>query len=108
MPQDQSALPELVLASALVAHQPGTVVSRTLVRKPAGTVTVFAFDETHPYRPHPESADRDGFPTESALEVSGDSTPQRSSRRGRSLQRRAANSRARFAMPRSMPAKTRR
>jgi quercetin dioxygenase-like cupin family protein len=34
----------VVLASALVTYQPGTVVSRTLVRKPAGTVTVFAFD----------------------------------------------------------------
>ena len=47
MPQEQSAPPELegvVMAAALVAHQPGTVVSRTLVRKPAGTVTVFAFD----------------------------------------------------------------
>ena len=33
-----------MLASALVAFQTGTVVSRTLVRSPAGTVTVFAFD----------------------------------------------------------------
>ena len=33
-----------MLASALVNYQPGTVVSRTLVRKPAGTVTAFAFD----------------------------------------------------------------
>jgi hypothetical protein len=47
MSQDQPVAPELegvVPASALVAYQPGTVVSRTLVRKPAGTVTVFAFD----------------------------------------------------------------
>ncbi len=34
----------MVLATALVDYQPGTVVSRTLVRKPEGTVTVFAFD----------------------------------------------------------------
>ncbi len=34
----------VVFASALVACQPGTVVSRTLVRKPSGTVTAFAFD----------------------------------------------------------------
>jgi quercetin dioxygenase-like cupin family protein len=34
----------VVLASDLVTCQPGTVVSRTLLRKPAGTVTAFAFD----------------------------------------------------------------
>jgi quercetin dioxygenase-like cupin family protein len=47
MTQDQAAAPGfegVALASALVAYQPGTVVSRTLVRKPAGTVTAFAFD----------------------------------------------------------------
>lgn len=47
MSQDQAAAPQLegvVAASSLVAYQPGTVVSRTLVRKPAGTVTAFAFD----------------------------------------------------------------
>jgi quercetin dioxygenase-like cupin family protein len=47
MSQDQAPGPGLegvVLASDLVAFQPGTVVSRTLVRKPAGTVTVFGFD----------------------------------------------------------------
>lgn len=31
-------------ASGLVAYQPGTVVSRTLIKKSAGTATVFAFD----------------------------------------------------------------
>jgi len=39
--------PELegvVVASDLVTPQPGAVVSRTLVKKPSGTVTVFAFD----------------------------------------------------------------
>lgn len=29
----------------LIAYQEGSVVSRTLVNKPAGTVTLFAFDE---------------------------------------------------------------
>lgn len=29
----------------LVSYQPGAVVSRTLVKKPSGTVTLFAFDE---------------------------------------------------------------
>ena len=46
MSRDSAQPPGLegvVSASDLVAFQPGTVVSRTLVRKPAGTVTVFAF-----------------------------------------------------------------
>ncbi len=32
------------LAADLVAYQSGAVVSRTLIKKSAGTVTVFAFD----------------------------------------------------------------
>jgi quercetin dioxygenase-like cupin family protein len=43
----QSSAPELegvVTAADLVAPQPGAVVSRTLIKKPSGTVTVFAFD----------------------------------------------------------------
>jgi len=47
MSQDQegaAGFEGVVLASSLVTYQPGAVVSRTLVRKPAGTVTAFAFD----------------------------------------------------------------
>ena len=47
MSQDHTAaagLEGVVFASSLVACQPGTVVSRTLVKKPSGTVTAFAFD----------------------------------------------------------------
>ncbi len=32
-------------AAGLVEYQPGTVVSRTLVKKPTGTITLFAFDK---------------------------------------------------------------
>jgi quercetin dioxygenase-like cupin family protein len=44
---EQSGLPlaEPVDLAALVAYQDGGVVSRTLVKKNGGTVTVFAFDE---------------------------------------------------------------
>lgn len=35
---------EVVVVADLVAYQPGAVVSRTLVKKSAGTVTLFAFD----------------------------------------------------------------
>jgi quercetin dioxygenase-like cupin family protein len=47
MSQDQEGAPGfegVVFASALVTYQPGAVVSRTVVRKPTGTVTAFAFD----------------------------------------------------------------
>jgi quercetin dioxygenase-like cupin family protein len=47
MTQNQTVAPGfegVVLASTLVTYQPGAVVSRTLVQKPAGTVTAFAFD----------------------------------------------------------------
>ena len=73
MPQDQSALPELqgaVLASALVAHQPGTVVSRTLVRKPAGTVTVFAFGAGEGLSEHTAPFDALALSLEGEAEIS--------------------------------------
>jgi quercetin dioxygenase-like cupin family protein len=43
----QSGLPpaEPVELATLVAYQPGAVVSRTLIKKNGGTVTVFAFDQ---------------------------------------------------------------
>ena len=31
--------------AALVDYQPGSVVSRTIIKKPKGTVTIFAFSE---------------------------------------------------------------
>jgi quercetin dioxygenase-like cupin family protein len=40
---DSSPVP--VPAARLVAYQPGAVVSRMLLKKEAGSVTVFAFDE---------------------------------------------------------------
>ena len=39
-----SELEGVVAVAALVDYQPGAVVSRTLVKKSAGTVTAFAFD----------------------------------------------------------------
>lgn len=47
MPHDPHAATgasEELFATDLVAYQSGTVVSRTLIKKPTGTVTVFAFD----------------------------------------------------------------
>ena len=44
---DSTGAPRLAgtLLAGLVSYQPGAVVSRTLVKKPTGTVTLFAFDE---------------------------------------------------------------
>lgn len=36
---------DVATLAELVAHQPGSVVSREILKKPAGSVTVFAFDE---------------------------------------------------------------
>jgi quercetin dioxygenase-like cupin family protein len=38
-------MPEIVKTEKLVEYQKGAVVSRTLINKPAGTVTVFSFDK---------------------------------------------------------------
>ena len=43
-PNPASPLEGVASAVELVAIQPGAVVSRTLVKKPAGTITAFAFD----------------------------------------------------------------
>jgi quercetin dioxygenase-like cupin family protein len=44
--QHQNQMPggQIVHLGELVSYQPGAVVSRTLVKRPTGTVTVFAFD----------------------------------------------------------------
>jgi quercetin dioxygenase-like cupin family protein len=34
----------VVALADLVQHQPGAVISRTIIKKPTGTVTAFAFD----------------------------------------------------------------
>jgi len=39
-----SADPEVRRLGELVDFQPGSVVSRTVIKKPTGTVTLFAFD----------------------------------------------------------------
>jgi quercetin dioxygenase-like cupin family protein len=47
MTADRTVTTELdgvIALSALVEYQPGAVVSRTVVKKTAGTVTAFAFD----------------------------------------------------------------
>ena len=60
-PAQPPGLEGVVSASDLVAFQPGTVVSRTLVRKPAGTITVFAFSAGEGLSEHTAPFDAPAF-----------------------------------------------
>jgi hypothetical protein len=44
-PNVPNELEDVVALAELVQYQPGAVVSRTIVKKPVGTVTAFAFDQ---------------------------------------------------------------
>jgi quercetin dioxygenase-like cupin family protein len=80
MSQDQAVaagLEGVVSASALVTYQPGTVVSRTLVRKVAGTVTVFAFDAGEGLSEHTAPFDALALNLEGEADISISGTPYR-------------------------------
>lgn len=80
MSKDQAVAPGLegvVLASALVTYQRGTVVSRTLVRKPAGTVTAFAFDAGEGLSEHTAPFDALALNLEGEADISIAGTPHR-------------------------------
>ena len=79
MPQEAVApgVEGAVLASALVAYQPGTVVSRTLVRKPAGTVTAFAFDAGEGLSEHTAPFDALALNLEGEADISVAGAPHR-------------------------------
>lgn len=57
--QSKSELPaaEVVRLSELVNYQDGSVVSRTLVKRPTGTVTIFAFAEGQELSEHTAAFD---------------------------------------------------
>jgi quercetin dioxygenase-like cupin family protein len=73
MPEEPQRTPELeetVAARDLIAFQAGSVVSRTLVKKPAGTVTVFAFDLGEGLSEHTAPFDALVFGLEGSAEIS--------------------------------------
>ena len=72
-----SGLEAAVLASDLIAFQPGAVVSRTLVKKPAGTVTVFAFGAGEGLSEHTAPFDALAFDLEGEADISISGTPHR-------------------------------
>ena len=78
MSSGQKGAPELegaVLASDLVATQPGAVVSRTLIKKASGTVTVFAFDAGEGLSEHTAPFDALVLGLEGEADISISGTP---------------------------------
>lgn len=61
----------------LVQYQPGAVVSRTVLKRPSGTVTVFAFDEGEGLSEHTAAFDALVVVIEGAAEITVAGFPQR-------------------------------
>ncbi|CAN5552763.1 cupin domain-containing protein [soil metagenome] len=70
-----SDLSEVVRAADLVAFQPGSVISRTIVKKPTGTVTAFAFDAGEGLSEHTAPFDAMVMNLEGEAEISVAGTP---------------------------------
>jgi quercetin dioxygenase-like cupin family protein len=62
--------PEVLSLVDLVQYQAGTVVSRALVKKPTGTVTVFAFDVNEGLSEHTAPFDALVFVVDGEAEIS--------------------------------------
>jgi quercetin dioxygenase-like cupin family protein len=71
------AEPEVLSVVDLVQYQAATVVSRTLVKKPTGTVTAFAFDVNEGLSEHTAPFDALVFVTDGEAEISIAGTPYR-------------------------------
>ncbi len=71
------AAAERTRAVELVAYQPGAVVSRIILKRPAGTVTVFAFDEGQGLSEHTAPFDALVEIVEGEAEIVVDGRPQR-------------------------------
>jgi quercetin dioxygenase-like cupin family protein len=61
--------------AGLVAYQPGSVVSREVVKRPAGTVTVFAFDAGEGLSEHTAPFDALVYILDGAAQITIDGTP---------------------------------
>lgn len=67
--------PEVMQLSALVDYQPGSVVSRTLIKKEKGTVTLFAFDEGEALSEHTAPYDAFVYIVDGAALITIDGNP---------------------------------
>ncbi len=80
MPADSKSSEEFdgaVALAAIVEYQPGAVVSRALIKKPAGTVTAFAFDQGEGLSEHTAPFDALVLMIEGESEVSISGVPHR-------------------------------
>ena len=66
---DPSALADAARLAELVSYQEGAVVSRSLVHRPSGSVTLFAFDEGQSLSEHTAPFDALVYVVEGEAEV---------------------------------------
>src|SRR5574340_1695997 len=66
----RSLVGEVVSLAELVGYQAGSVVSRTIIDKPVGTVTLFAFDEGEGLSEHTAPFDALVYVLDGAAEIS--------------------------------------
>ncbi|MGD9613515.1 MAG: cupin domain-containing protein [Kiritimatiellia bacterium] len=71
----QSLLSQVLPMAGMVGVQPGAVVSRTVISKPAGTVTLFAFDQGQGLSTHSAPYDAMVWILEGAAEITIDGKP---------------------------------
>jgi quercetin dioxygenase-like cupin family protein len=80
-PQSKSEMPaaEAVRLIDLVNYQDGSVVSRTVVKRPTGTITMFAFDEGQGLSEHTAAFDAVAQMLEGEAEITVAGKPLRAS-----------------------------
>ena len=76
-PTDTGELRGVIPQFDLVAYQPGAVVSRTLIKKPSGTVTAFAFDANEGLSEHTAPYDALVLGVDGEAEISIAGSPHR-------------------------------
>ena len=71
-PSKPKGLPgaEIAMATGLVNYQDGSIVSREIVKKPTGSVTIFAFDEGQGLSEHTAPFDALAHVLEGEVEIS--------------------------------------
>lgn len=67
---NETTEPQVSDLGEMVSYQEGTVVSRTLVKKPTGTLTLFAFDEGEGLSEHTAPFDALVYVIEGTVEIS--------------------------------------
>lgn len=77
MTEHEPLPPEPVDLAGLVDYQPGAVVSRTLAKRPSGTVTVFAFDAGQELSEHTVQHDAFVHVLDGSAEIRVSGTPHR-------------------------------